>query len=119
MKKEFLDYVEDIINAMIDAQQFVEGMEFEDFLEDKKTVFAVLRALEIIGEATKNIPVHIRDRFPQIPWKEMAGMRDKVIHEYFGVDLRRVWNTTKNDLPALKSEFERVLEESEKKHSLP
>jgi len=109
MKEEFLDYVEDIIGAMNDALSFVKDMEYDVFLRDKKTIYAVNRALEIIGEATKNIPAFVKNRYPQIPWKKMAGMRDKVIHEYFGVDLKRVWSTVKKDIPDLKPLFEKIL----------
>ena len=98
MKEEFLDYIEDIIGAMNDALSFVKDMEYDVFLRDKKTIYAINRALEIIGEATKNIPASVKNRYPQIPWKKMAGMRDKVIHEYFGVDLKRVWRTVKKDI---------------------
>ena len=75
MKEEFLDYIEDIIVAMNDALSFVKDMEYDVFLRDKKTIYAVNRALEIIGEATKNIPASVKNRYPQIPWKKMAGMR--------------------------------------------
>ena len=109
MKEEFLDYIEDIIGAMNDALSFVKDMEYDVFLRDKKTIYAINRALEIIGEATKNIPTSVKNRYPQIPWKKMAGMRDKVIHEYFGVDLKRVWRTVKKDIPDLKPLFEKIL----------
>jgi len=109
MKEEFLDYIEDIIGAMNDALSFVKDMEYDVFLRDKKTIYAINRALEIIGEATKNIPASVKNRYPQIPWKKMAGMRDKVIHEYFGVDLKRVWSTVKKDIPDLKPLFEKIL----------
>jgi len=98
MKEEFLDYVEDIIEAMDDVMRFVKGVEYDDFVKDKKTVYAVTRAIEIIGEAVKKIPNTVKKRYPKIPWKRMAGMRDKLIHEYFGVDLRRVWNTVEKDI---------------------
>lgn len=94
---------------MNDALSFVKDMEYDVFLRDKKTIYAVNRALEIIGEATKNIPASVKNRYPQIPWKKMAGMRDKVIHEYFGVDLKRVWSTVKKDIPDLKPLFEKIL----------
>ena len=80
MKDEFLDYVEDILKAMDDALTFVKDMNYDAFVKDRKTVYAVIRALEIIGEATKNIPSTIKTRYPEIPWKDMVGMRDKVIH---------------------------------------
>lgn len=115
MTKEFIDYIEDIIKAMNDALAFVENMDYDIFVKDAKTTYAVIRALEIIGEATKKVPSSIKANYGQVPWKKMAGMRDKVIHEYFGVDLKRVWNTVSNDLPALKPLFEKILEENKEK----
>lgn len=114
MKKEFLDYVEDIVQAMEDALKFVTSMNYNEFVKDRKTVYAVTRAIEIIGEATKKMPAKIRKDYPEIPWKEMAGMRDKLIHEYFGVDFRRVWDTVKRDIPNLKPLFEKILSDLNK-----
>ena len=87
MKREVGDFIDDIINAMDKALKFVEGMSYEEFANDDKTIFAVVRAIEIIGEAVKNISDDLKKKYPEIPWKGMAGMRDKVIHGYFGVDL--------------------------------
>jgi len=109
MKKEFLDYIEDIIDAMDSAMKFVEGMEYENFIKDDKTISAVTRKLEIIGEAAKKVPKKVKEDHPLIPWKDMAGMRDKLIHEYSGVDLKRVWNTVKKDIPRLKPLFDEIL----------
>jgi uncharacterized protein with HEPN domain len=114
MKEEFLDYVEDVVDAMDDAVSFVEGMKYEDLVKDRKTIYAVVRALEIIGEAVKRIPDLVRNRYPQIPWKDMAGMRDKLIHEYFGVDIKRVWKTVKEDVLNLKPLFEKILNDFQK-----
>ncbi|MGO8805068.1 MAG: DUF86 domain-containing protein [Candidatus Bathyarchaeia archaeon] len=69
--------------------------------------------MEIIGEATKNIPSGVKNQYPEIPWKDMAGMRDKVIHAYFGVDLKRIWSTVSSDIPSLKACFEKMLRENE------
>jgi len=114
MKRVFLDYVEDIITAMEDAMSFVEGMDYADFVKNRRTIYAVTRAVEVIGEAVKKIPKTVRNRYPEIPWKDMAGMRDKLIHEYFGVDLRRVWKTVKEDILNLKPLFEKILKDFEK-----
>ncbi|OYT53958.1 MAG: hypothetical protein B6U72_04190 [Candidatus Altiarchaeales archaeon ex4484_2] len=110
-KREYGDYVEDILDSIDAIEEFVKGMIFEDFKKDKKTVFAVVRAIEIIGEAAKNIPKAVMEKHPQIPWKDMAGMRDKVIHEYFGVDKQVVWETVKHDIPDLKSLIKKILDE--------
>lgn len=113
MKREIGDYIEDIISAMDKALDFVKNMSYEEFTRDDKTVFAVVRALEIVGEAVKNIPGNVRKKYPEIPWKDMAGMRNKVIHEYFGVKLNIVWRTVKEEIPPLKPLFEKILKKLE------
>ncbi len=113
MKREVGDYIEDIIGAMDKAMNFVKNISYEEFIQDDKTAFAVVRALEIIGEAVKNIPDDIRKNYPEIPWKDMAGMRDKVIHEYFGVKLSIVWRAVKEEIPPLKPIFEKILRDLE------
>ena len=112
MKKDYRDYLDDIINAMTKAEQFIEKMAFEDFEEDEKTIFAVVRALEIIGEAAKKLPESLKNKYPKIPWREISGMRNKLIHEYFGVNLRVVWDTVKKDIPKIKPFFQEIIEES-------
>lgn len=109
--REFLDYVDDVIDAMSKTRKFTQGMDFKKFSKDEKTIFAVTRAIEIIGEAVKKIPASVKKHYPDVPWKEMAGMRDKLIHEYFGVNLRAVWDTIKNDIPAIKPTFEKIKED--------
>ena len=94
-------YLDDILDAATKAMHFVADLSFEEFEHDDRTTFAVLRALEIIGEAAKRVPVAVRDRSPNIPWPDMAGMRDKLIHGYHGIDLRVVWRTVHSDLPAV------------------
>lgn len=110
MKKEYRDYLDDIINAMTKAEQFIGNMTFEDFKEDEKTAFAVVRALEIIVEATKKLPESLKSKYPKIPWREISGMRNKLIHEYFGVNLRVVWDTVKKDIPNIKPFFQEIFE---------
>jgi uncharacterized protein with HEPN domain len=84
MKREIGDYIEDIIDAMKEAMGFVRNMDYDEFIQDTKTVYAVVRAIEIIGEATKNIPEDMRKKYSHIPWRQMAGMRDKVILNTLG-----------------------------------
>lgn len=92
-------YLDDILDAAAKAQEFAHGLTFEEFKRDERTVFAVIRALEIIGEAAKQVPSDTRERAPGIPWSEMTGMRDKLIHAYQGIDLVVVWRTVQEDLP--------------------
>lgn len=91
--RDYRLYLEDIIAAMRSIELFIKDMDFDAFESDDKTSSAVIRKLEIIGEAVKKIPDDVRQKYPSIPWKEMAGMRDKLIHFYFGVDNRLVWRT--------------------------
>jgi uncharacterized protein with HEPN domain len=86
-ERTILDYLEDISNAILDIRSFVHDMSADAFMADRKTVNAVVRSLEVIGEATGKIPTDIRMRYPDVPWDEIIGMRNRLIHEYFGVDL--------------------------------
>jgi uncharacterized protein with HEPN domain len=108
-------YVKDIIQNMVDAEEFIQGLSYETFVSDKKTFNAVVRSLEVIGEAVKSMPDSVRRRYPDIPWKEMAGMRDKLIHFYFGVDREAVWLTVKERIPTIRPIFELILRDLEKK----
>ena len=108
-RRDIADYLEDALTAMDKAEAFVSDMSYEQFAEDDKTVFAVVRAIEIIGEAVKHIPQDFRGQFTDIPWRDMAGMRDVLIHEYFGIDLETVWKTVKEDIPELKPLLRQVL----------
>ena len=107
-------YIQDIIDAINKAMKFVEGMEYEDFIRDDKNIFAVIRVIEVIGEAVKNIPEDVKKEYPEIPWREMAGMSDKLIKGYFGVNLKIVWKTVNEEIPPLKPLFEKQLRNLER-----
>ncbi len=106
--RDYRLYLKDILAAMESIEAFVQGMGFDQFRADDKTVSAVIRKFEIIGEAAKHVPVEITEQYPDIPWKEMAGMRDKLIHFYFGVDYYLVWETIKERLPRVKSAVQAI-----------
>jgi uncharacterized protein with HEPN domain len=112
MKREIGDYIQDIMESMNRAIEFTDGITYNGFASDDKTIFAVVRALEIIGEAVKNIPQETREKHTEIPWREMTGMRDKLIHEYFGVNLNVVWKTVKEEIPLIKPLFEKMMEKT-------
>ncbi len=109
MNRDYLDYVQDIIEAITDIERFIEGISLDSFLSDKKTTYAVVRSLEIIGEAAKKVPENIKKKYPQIPWKKMSGMRDKLIHEYFGIDQDMVWKVINEELPRIKPLFQKMI----------
>jgi len=85
------------------------GLVFEDFIENPVLMRAFVRSLEVIGEAVKNLPDEFRKKYPEIPWREIAGMRDKLIHEYFGVNYRIVWKTVQQEIPKLKERVEIIM----------
>lgn len=108
-QRSYLDYLRDIQQAADDALGFVEGMDLSVFSADRRTNLAVVRALEIIGEAARHIPASNRRRFPQVPWQDMIAMRNKLIHEYFGVDLEVLWRTVQEDRPQLSNAIRQAL----------
>ncbi|MDD5450885.1 MAG: DUF86 domain-containing protein [Desulfovibrionales bacterium] len=109
--RDYKLYLKDILEAMTSIETFVEGMDFESFRADDKTSSAVIRKFEIIGEAAKKVPDEIRQDYPSVPWKEMAGMRDKLIHFYAGVDYPLVWKTITRRLPEVKLHIQKIVEE--------
>jgi uncharacterized protein with HEPN domain len=112
--RDYTLYLKDILAAIESIEGFVAGMDLETFQKDDKTVSAVTRKLEILGEAAKGIPERVRQNHPGLPWKEMARMRDKLIHFYFGVDHQLVWKAITERLPQVKSEIRKISSEQDK-----
>lgn len=104
-------YIQDILEAMEAAEAFVEDTDFNDLEDDLEKKFALQRAFEVIGEATKHLDPSIRERYPDVPWDDMAGMRDVLIHEYFAVELEVVWDTIHDRFPRVKPHLQRVLDD--------
>ncbi|HOW52375.1 MAG TPA: DUF86 domain-containing protein [bacterium] len=110
-KREARDYLNDIVSSVDAIKSFTKGMRFRKFATDVKTIFAVVRALEIIGEAVRNLPADVKKKHPDMAWAEMIGMRNKLAHEYFGVDTSIVWQTIKTDLPPLRAAAYKLLKD--------
>lgn len=110
-KRESTDYLNDILESIQDVRTFTKDMKYEDFLADRKTVKAVIRCFEVIAEATKALPSDIKNRYHEIPWVEIVGMRNKLIHEYFGVDTEILWQSIEEDLAPLESAVISILAE--------
>jgi uncharacterized protein with HEPN domain len=108
-------YVSDIILSMERVREYIDGLDFQQFKWDYKTVDAVIRNFEIIGEATKNVPKEIKDKYTSIPWEEMYRLRNRISHEYFGVDYEIIWDIATRHLPINYEDVKAVLEDLQKK----
>ena len=108
-QRSYDDYLSDILEAARLAQTFIDGVTFEEFSRNVEKYYAVTRALEIIGEAAAHIPEEMRERYPDVPWSQMVGMRNVLIHGYSGVSTAVLWRTVKEDIPTLKKALEGVI----------
>ncbi len=102
-------YLTHVLESIELARAYVEGVDFRRFSESQQLQDAVIRRIEIIGEAVKNLPAEMRDAAPGVPWRRIAGMRDKVVHDYMGVDIELVWTVVHRDLPKLAQEVRGLL----------
>jgi len=112
VRKDFKPFLEHILDAIQNIEAYTKGFREDDFFGNKLVQDGVVRNLEIIGEATKRLPEAIKSGYPQIEWRKIAGMRDVLIHDYFGVDLEKVWGVVKSRIPELKSVVSNILKEN-------
>ena len=109
MNRDIRIYLEDIYESIRLIKKYTKGISEKEFSTNPEIQDAVIRRLEIIGEATKHIPNGIRDQFPDIPWREIAVMRDVLTHEYFSLDIRRIWSTIQKDIPKLEQRIKAII----------
>lgn len=109
MKREPIIFIQHILESIEDIEEFIKGVDKDSLAKNKEKQSAIIRQIEIIGEATKNIPQNIKRKYSSIPWKEIIGTRDKLIHHYFGVDLNILWKILEKDIPKLKQEIKDII----------
>ena len=110
MKRDMRVYLQDIWESILAAEEYTEGLTKEEFLNNRQVQDAVIRRLEIIGEAVKYLSGEFKSKYPEIAWAKIAGLRDVLIHQYFGINLKRVWGVVKTDLPLLKKDLIVIIE---------
>ncbi|MFH1776192.1 MAG: DUF86 domain-containing protein [Candidatus Omnitrophota bacterium] len=114
MKKEALVFIEHILENIEEIERFSKGISKKVLFTDKQKQYAIIRAIEIIGEAVKNLPKEFTKKYPEVLWREIVGTRDKLIHHYFGVDLEMILKIIKKDLPKLKKQIKKIKENENK-----
>jgi uncharacterized protein with HEPN domain len=114
-KRNILLLLDDILKSIQKIQKYINGKTYNDFIADDLLIDAVIRNLEVIGEATKSIPISFRKKYPAVEWKKIAGLRDILIHEYFGIDYELLWDIVKNKIPELNYQITKIVEELKNK----
>ncbi len=110
--REWLFRLEDIVESSALIAVYVQGMSYANWVKDRKTIDAVVRNLQIIGEATNHVPEDVRSRYSDVPWAQLRGMRNILIHEYFGVDTDILWRAVTEDVPRLREQIQKIIDES-------
>ena len=110
--REWLFRLEDIVESSALIAVYVQGMSYANWVKDRKTIDAVVRNLQIIGEATNHVPEDVRSRYSDVPWAQLRGMRNILIHEYFGVDTDILWRAVTEDVPRLRKQIQKIIDES-------
>ena len=111
--RDYLLYLEDIINAIGKIENYTQNMDFHKFSKNEIVIDAVIRNFEVIGEATRNIPEDVKERYPKVEWKEVTGFRNVLIHDYFGIDVEAVWDTLQNNLQSFKEHILKVFKDQQ------
>lgn len=114
-KRNLILFLNDILKSVRKIQKYTEGKVYDDFIENDLLVDGVIRNLEVIGEAVKNIPAGFRKKYPFVEWKSIAGLRDILIHEYFGIDYELLWDIVENKIPSLGKQIEAILKDLKEK----
>ncbi len=110
MAKDYKAYIRHILESITLIDQYTDKLSFEEFEKDRKTIDAVIRNFEIIGEASNKLPEEFRNKYPEVPWRSIIGLRNVLIHDYLGVDIKAVWGNLKQELPHLKEQMKAILE---------
>jgi uncharacterized protein with HEPN domain len=110
INRDYNLYLEDMLTSMLRIEEYIGDMEFRKFKMNYMVVDAIIRNFEIIGEASKNVPAGIKNKYPEIPWKKMYGLRNLIAHEYFGIDYEMIWEISKNNLPQNSLDLREIIE---------
>lgn len=116
--RSFRFYLEDIVESGAKVLGYTSSLNFERFLADERTFDAVVRNLEVIGEVVKDVPREVRDRYPEVEWRKIAGLHDGLIHTYFSVEAEILWDVVENKIPQLVEKVKRILEVEERRTNL-